>query len=276
MKTALLFDIDNTLTPPRQQLTPQMAEVIKRLRVPFHVAAGSHLEMLLGQFFEPLYGFGFRRAFDAFLSNGAIHYHCDFAGEMSIAVVSEFNIREHLGEADYRSVVEALEATLARPEFVLPPRIKIIGDRVVFRNSMINFCPIGRTGFQSEEYQRSRREFVEFDNASGYRRRLMDHLRDLLRPQMSELGLTITLGGQTSFDIGVAEQDKTVAVRKLLVEGFEQVVFIGDALYEGGNDAPLREFVMRWTAPTPCPLRVIQVDGWEDARAKLYELDFVG
>ncbi|MDQ1525332.1 MAG: hypothetical protein QOE47_3256, partial [Pyrinomonadaceae bacterium] len=86
MKTVLLLDIDNTLTPPRRPLNKEMADIVNRLNVPFHVAAGSHMKILQEQFFSPLYLFGFRQQFDAFLSNGAIHYHCDYSEKMSVEV----------------------------------------------------------------------------------------------------------------------------------------------------------------------------------------------
>ena len=40
MKKALVFDIDNTLTPPRRPLNKEMAESLKGLEVPFFLVAG--------------------------------------------------------------------------------------------------------------------------------------------------------------------------------------------------------------------------------------------
>jgi len=51
METVALFDIDNTITPPRQPITKQMVDILDRLSVPFSVAAGSHLSLLEKQFF---------------------------------------------------------------------------------------------------------------------------------------------------------------------------------------------------------------------------------
>jgi hydroxymethylpyrimidine pyrophosphatase-like HAD family hydrolase len=117
MKTALALDIDNTLTPPRQPLNETMTEALVRLGVPFFVAAGSHLSLLQDQFFRPLYDFGFRKKFDAFLSNGAVRYHCDYSHEISVGLVSEFNLREHLGDSDYRYLLKKLAETLEADRF---------------------------------------------------------------------------------------------------------------------------------------------------------------
>lgn len=276
VKTAVLLDIDNTLTPPRRQLTEPMAEILKRLCIPFHVAAGSHLALLQEQFFESLYTFGFRKQFDAFLSNGAIHYRCDYSKGMSIEMVSAFNIRDYLGDVDYNFLIEILTKTLELREFLLLPPLKVMGERIIFRGSMINFCTIGRPEQESAESRHNRDNFVKFDNTTQYRQKLMDHLKRELSSLINKRQLTITLGGQTSFDIGITTQDKTNAVRTLLQNGTKRLVFIGDALFEGGNDASIREFVKNWPSTSPCPVETVQVSSWKETIEKLYEFEFVG
>ena len=273
-KTAVLLDIDNTLTPPRQELTGQMAEVLKGLCVPFHVAAGSDIGLLQEQFFGPLYKFGFRGRFDAFLTNGAIHYRCDYSEGLSIELVSEFNIRKYLDDSDYWFMVDVLKKTLDLPRFKPLPPLRIMGKRIIDRGAMINFCPIGRLHQESADSLRNRNNFVEFDRRHGYRQEVIAHLKHELSPLINNRQLTITLGGQTSFDIGIANQDKANAVRTLLNAGIEKVVFIGDALFDGGNDSPIKEFAKNWPPPSPCPIETIQVSGWEETIEKLHELGF--
>ena len=43
MKKALVFDIDNTLTPPRRAIEKEMADILKKLEIPFFLVAGSDL-----------------------------------------------------------------------------------------------------------------------------------------------------------------------------------------------------------------------------------------
>ena len=62
---AIVFDIDNTLTPPREPLDKDMAERLSALGRPFALAAGSDRELLMSQFFEPLHAHGYRGEFDA-------------------------------------------------------------------------------------------------------------------------------------------------------------------------------------------------------------------
>jgi phosphomannomutase len=275
VKRALLFDIDNTLTPPRQPLAEPMVKVLKNLTIPFHVTAGSHMGLLQEQFFQPLYDLGFRGSFEAFISNGGIHCHCDYSNGMSIDLVSAFNIRNHLGEANYQFLFDILNKVQTDPIFALPSTLTILGETITYREAMVNFVPMGRTLVQTREYRENRSQFVAFDRATGFREKLLQHLRETLACLIESHQLTITLGGETSFDISVAHKDKTNAVWTLLENGIENLIFIGDALFAGGNDAPIGDIVLNWANTTPCPLETIQVVGWQDTREKLYQRGFI-
>lgn len=262
MKTALAIDIDNTLTPPRQPITRQMVEVLGCLKVPFYVAAGSHISLLQAQFFQPLYDFGFRKQFDAFVSNGAIRYHCNYSKRMSIKLISEFNIRNYLGEDSYTILSKILNETLNKEQFQLPRSLIVRDNRIVDRVSMINLCPIGRMEQEDPNARKNRDDFINFDHSTGYRKKVLGHLNRELAFLIHEKQLHITLGGQTSFDIGIIGEDKTKPVRSLLKDGFERVVFIGDALFEGGNDAAINEFIKSWPSDSMCPVEAIQINSW--------------
>ena len=56
--------------------------------------------------------------------------------------------------------------------------------------------------------------------------------------------MAVRIGGSTSIDITKPGIDKSFGMRKLVdFTGFkiEEMLFIGDALYPGGNDAPVRD-----------------------------------
>lgn len=270
MDIALLMDIDGTLTAPRAPLGEQMALALGKLTVPFHVAAGSHRELVEPQFLKPLHDFGFRRDFEAFLNNGASHYHCPFSDRFAVEEKDEFHFQRHLGEADYASLVATLERALAEAEFRLPPQVCVIGEQIVDRVSMLNFCPIGRpAGALTARARRNRDEFAAFDRASGYRRKMLSYLERELKDTMGSKGLLIMYGGQTSFDLVIDGQDKTKGVRTLLSMGARRVVFIGDALYEGGNDSVIIRFIEQWRGSSPCPLTAVPVESWQDTIEKL-------
>ncbi len=265
MDLALLFDVDGTLTPPRSDLEERMADALVSLTVPFHVAAGSNIELVDHQFLEPLWRFGFRGTFDAFLSNGAARYHCDFSERCDARLVESFDFASHLGAADYEELVSVLRETLTRGEFALPPSQKVVGDQIVNRTAMLNFAPPGRPeGRLSPEAQEARKQFIEFDRSTGYRARVLEHLKQRLGGLIETKKLGIMLGGQTSFDLVIEGQDKTNAVRTLLKEKVKHLVFVGDALFPGGNDSPIADFVASWRGPGPCPVEAVPVEGVDD------------
>jgi phosphomannomutase len=57
-------------------------------------------------------------------------------------------------------------------------------------------------------------------------------------------GFSVRLGGTTSIDITKPGIDKAYGIRKLrdtLGIGIDEMIFIGDALFPGGNDYPAKE-----------------------------------
>jgi hydroxymethylpyrimidine pyrophosphatase-like HAD family hydrolase len=259
MKRAVVFDIDNTLTKAREALDASMARRLGELGRPFALAAGSDRELLMSQFFEPLHAHGFRGEFDAFLCNGALRYRCRCASELTLTLVDEFSLRSHLGDESFRVLNQLLGDLLEEPDFALPRELNVVGERLIDRQGMINVAPSGRErGALSPAGRKSRDQFVAFDTKTGYRVRLMPALRKALDQVLPGNDLHVSLGGQTSFDVVVRGRDKSFAVRTLLEEGMQHVTYVGDALFPGGNDAAVVDFVLAWPHGK-CPVDVVQV-----------------
>ena len=121
-----------------------MADRLRALKVPFHLAAGSNLSLVEEQFLLPAYAFGIRRTLDAFVCNGSDRYRCLLGDRYAVHPLRRFDLQGHLGAADYQGLIELLHRTLALPEFQLPDPTLILGERVLDRGSMINLAPIGR------------------------------------------------------------------------------------------------------------------------------------
>jgi hydroxymethylpyrimidine pyrophosphatase-like HAD family hydrolase len=263
MRAAIVFDIDNTLTPPREALDRDMAERLGALRRPFALAAGSDLGLLMSQFFEPLHAYGYKGEFDAFICNGASRYRCRSANELEVSPVDEFSLLGHLGPERFAALLQLLEEIWKDPRFALPESVRIVGPRLIDRQAMINIAPSGRErGALSAEARASREQFVAFDEQTGYRARVMPLLRAALDQRLPGNDLLLTLGGQTSFDLVVRGRDKSFAVRSLLAEGHDHVTYVGDALFPGGNDAAVSEFVAATWPKGDGPVDVIQVSDY--------------
>jgi phosphomannomutase len=268
--TVLLFDVDNTLTPPRRPLRPEMAAALMALPYRFHVAAGSNLALVAEQLLTPLHEFGFRGTFDAFVCNGADRHRCQIGTTVSTECLRHFDFARHVGLEDLTTLLGTLKGVLVSPDFALPDGIPIVGEQIIDRGSMINLAPIGRPDRMDAVAFRSRQLFVAFDEATGFRRRMLDRLRAVLGPILRRRSLRITLGGETSFDIVAAGNDKSYPLNTLLSEGAHRVTYFGDALFEGGNDAVVLDFAAAQGATGP--VSAISVGGWEDTLAHLQRL----
>ena len=278
MTSAIVFDIDNTLTPPREALDAEMARRLGALRRPFALAAGSDRELLMSQFFEPLHAYGYRGEFDAFICNGASRYRCSSGQTLSVTPIDEFSLVDHLGPPGFKALLGLLGELLEDPRFALPSSVSVLGERIIDRGAMINLAPSGRAkGALSALARKSRDEFVAYDAQTGYRAKVFPALRQLIDARLPGNDLRVTLGGQTSFDIVVQGRDKSFAVRSLLDGGMQHVTYVGDALFPGGNDAAVSDFVAAWPGGS-CPVEVIQVrdhlhtaellDAWARADAR--------
>jgi len=240
-----------------------MARVLVNLGAPFAVAAGSNRALVEDQFLKPLWESGFRRDFDAFFSNGSSHQRCHFSRAYEIELINESDFESELGSESFAYLIATLKNSLQTEGLRLPIEQKIVGNQITNRGSMINFSPPGReVGRISEEGRASRAQFVEFDRAVGYRDRLRQHLNHELKELMANKGLQVLIGGQTSFDIVIHGMDKTNAIRVMLQQGADRVVFFGDALFNGGNDSPVWNYVEAWSGPGECPVEAIPVEDW--------------
>ncbi|GIW43235.1 MAG: haloacid dehalogenase [Candidatus Binatia bacterium] len=270
---AIVFDVDNTLTPPRAPLSPEMGRALAALAAPFHLAAGSDLRLVSEQLLEPLARLGFQGSFDAFVCNGADRYRCVVqAGRVHAEPRFRFVLRDYLGAARFAMLWEAIERVLDEPEFALPGgTIEIVGPRLIDRGSMINVVPMGRPEKMDAAAYAQREAFVAFDRETGYRRRLLERLRQTISPWSENQGLRVSLGGQTSFDVVVEGYDKRFPLRTLLAEGVERVLYFGDALHPEGNDRAVVEFIAAWPGSEPCPVEAVAVGSWQDTLHQLEE-----
>lgn len=276
MKNALVFDIDNTLTPPRRALKQEMADILKGLEIPFFLVAGSDLPLIKDQFIKPLHEFGFRSEFDAFLCNGATRYRCKFSDTFSIDTIRDFDFQNYLGDDNFKFMLSVIEQTLKMKEFLLPPPMIVLGKQITFRHSMVNVAPIGRPeGQLTAEAYKNRDALVEYDNKTGFRRKMLAHLNDKLAKLRDEKKLFISLGGETSFDIVIEGNDKSYAIHTLLNEGFEKLLFFGDALFEGGNDEAILHYINKWPKDKHCPVQAIPVSNWKETIEHLNKMGLI-
>ena len=121
-------------------------------------------------------------------------------------------------------IITALDKAIGIADFKVD---KIWGEQMEDRGSQITFSALGQQA-PLEEKEKWDPDFTE--------RKKMKAILDTLIPEFS-----VRIGGSTSVDITKPGIDKAYGIRKLrdrLDISLKEMIFIGDALYVGGNDYP--------------------------------------
>ena len=221
MKKLIVFDLDGTLAPSKSSLAPQTAGLLRDLLEVVKVAVisggawtqfeeqlltdlpqSSHLENLS---LLPTCGTKFFR----YNGNWEELYSEDLTAE------EKRKIRDSLdkatGEAGYRAE-------------------KVWGDVIEDRGSQVTYSALGQQAPLAEK--------EEWDPDFAKRKKIAAILETLI-PEFS-----IRIGGATSIDVTRPGIDKAYGIKKLretLHLSLKEIVYIGDALFPGGNDYPAEE-----------------------------------
>ncbi|EFO16787.1 eukaryotic phosphomannomutase [Loa loa] len=215
--TILLFDVDGTLTFPRQKMDRAMSDFMMEVHkaIPLAVVSGSDLPKVVEQLGESLKDV--LSCFDyIFSENGLV----SVSKEATFPVQS---IKHHLGE---RQLKELINFTLREFSAIDLPVKR--GNFIEFRNGMLNLSPIGRSCTQEERLQ-----FVAYDKEHSIRQKFVKKLQDFTEGW----DLNIRIGGQISVDVFPYGWDKTYCLQFL--NDFHTIHFFGDKTAPGGNDYDL-------------------------------------
>ena len=107
---------------------------------------------------------------------------------------------------------------------------KTWGEVIEDRGSQITFSALGQEAPLEEKKQ--------WDPDFAKRKKMKESLDQLIP------GFSVRLGGTTSIDVTKPGIDKAYGIRKLrdmLGIGIDEMIFVGDALFPGGNDYPAKE-----------------------------------
>ncbi|XP_072932340.1 phosphomannomutase [Epargyreus clarus] len=210
-----LFDVDGTLTKPRQKIANDLKDFLLnevKPRVAIGLVSGSDYPKIV----EQMTGEEITNEFDyVFCENGVMHYR---QGELK----STQSILNYIGEQTLQKVINFALGYMSKLE--LPAKR---GNFVEFRSSMINICPVGRSCSQSE-----RDEFSRFDIEHKVRAKFVEALQN----EFQGSKLTFALGGQISVDVFPTGWDKTYCLEHVADENFSEIRFFGDKTTPGGND----------------------------------------
>jgi phosphomannomutase len=215
MKKLILFDIDGTLTVPRNKISSDMVNELKRLEIIENLelgfVGGSDLSKQIEQIgTENMNIFTWK-----FSENGLYSFYKD-------EVIHKKSIIDYLGEDKYQKLINVILEILS--ETIIPVKR---GNFIELRNGLINISPIGRSCSQEE-----RESFYNYDLENNIRERIIDKIKALY--EWSD-ELTFSIGGQISVDIFPKGWDKTYALQ-FVEHKYDKIYFFGDKTMKGGND----------------------------------------
>lgn len=217
-KRICLFDVDGTLTKPRQNIEPWLAEFLLLLRqkMPVALVGGSDIGKIVEQmgsnFGEVVNKFDY-----IFAENGLMAFK-------NGKLFATKTIQEHIGEEKLQKFINFCLEYMSK--IVLPVKRGVF---IEFRNGMLNVSPIGRSCSQTE-----REEFVKIDEERKIRETFVENMRKNF--PFNEYGLQFSIGGQISIDVFPIGWDKTYCLQYLEKDGFSEIHFFGDKTMKGGND----------------------------------------
>jgi len=214
--TICLFDIDGTLTQPRQKIKQDMEDCLQRLnrKVVVGLVGGSDLTKISEQM-DLLDQRVIDRYEYVFSENGLVAHR-------NSLLISKESIVNYMGEDRLQTFINFSLNALSK---LTLPRKR--GTFIEFRSGLINICPVGRSCSQEE-----RDEFSQYDKENGIR----ENLVRMFRENFEDYGLCFVIGGQISIDVFPAGWDKRYCLQHLEKAGFKTIHFFGDKTSPGGND----------------------------------------
>ncbi|PAX08740.1 HAD-IIB family hydrolase [Sphingomonas lenta] len=220
MKQLVAFDLDGTLALSKQPLQPDMGEALADLLGVAHVAviSGGDWPQFDKQVASRLPERADRTRLWLMPTTGTKLYTFTQGGGWSPVYAELFT------DEQKRKILDAFDASLEATGFV--PE-QTWGERIEDRGSQITFSALGQQApLEAKEH---------WDPDFAKRKVIQADLRQRLP------GLSINMGGATSIDITQEGVDKAYGLKKLRDASgipLDAMMFIGDAIFPGGNDYP--------------------------------------
>ena len=222
MKELVAFDLDGTLAESKQPLKESMGEALADLLGVAHVAviSGGDWPQFNKQVASRLPAHADLSRLWLMPTTGTkLYTHKGDAWETVYAELFDEETKDKI----LKAFDEALEATGFKPE-------KTWGERIEDRGSQITFSALGQEApLEAKE---------KWDPDFAKRKVIQADLQKRLP------GLSINMGGSTSIDITREGVDKAYGLKKLRDHSgiaLDKMMFIGDAIFPGGNDYPAKQ-----------------------------------
>jgi phosphomannomutase len=221
VKKLVVFDLDGTLAPSKSSLDAEMSSLLHDLLSVVKVAVISGGAWL--QFEKQVLS---HLPQDERLARLSILPTCgtqffQYTGEWKRLYAEDFTVDEK------EKIVSSLNKAVGTAGF---PVERTWGETIEDRGSQITYSALGQ--------QAPLEEKDKWDSDFAKRKKIKAIL-DTLIPEFS-----VRLGGSTSIDVTKPGIDKAYGIRKLrdiLGISVKEMIYVGDALFPGGNDYPAEQ-----------------------------------
>ncbi|MCX6170242.1 MAG: HAD-IIB family hydrolase [Ignavibacteriales bacterium] len=221
MKKLIVYDLDGTLAESKSSLDKEMSSLLHDLLgiVKVAVISGGGWPQFEKQLLSNL-------PQDEHLKNLSLLPTCGtkffkYTGEWEKIYSEDFTADER------KKIIDAFKKSLEEAGFKVE---KVWGEIIEDRGSQITYSALGQ--------QAPLEEKKKWDPDFTKRKKI----KSILDPLIS--GFSVRMGGATSIDVTKPGIDKAYGIGKLrdiLGISIKEMIFIGDALFPGGNDYPAEE-----------------------------------
>lgn len=244
MKKLIAFDLDGTLAESKSPLEDRMAELLGQLLEKYKVCiiSGGRYEQFQKQVLANLHVDGSLLANLHLMPTSGTKYivHEGKQGDWK-QVYSE-----DIPDKDKQRITDAINQAVDHYGY---REKKVYGETIEDRGSQITFSALGQD-IVSELGPEGVRLKEEWDADNSKKENLRSFVADIIEDY------EVRAGGVTSIDITLPGVDKAYGMRKLtehLSLENKDILFVGDRIFEGGNDYPVKAM----------GIDTIAVDGWQ-------------
>ena len=221
MKKLVVFDLDGTLAESKSSLDAEMSKLLHDLLrvVKVAVISGGDWPQFEKQVLSHL-------PHDQGLANLSLLPTCGtkffrYSGDWKKIYSEDFTADEK------KKIIDSLNKAFQAAGFKVE---KVWGEVIEDRGSQITLSALGQQAPLAEK--------IKWDSDFAKRKKIKAILDPLIP------GFSVRLGGATSIDVTKPGIDKAYGMRKLrdiLGISLKEMIYVGDALFRGGNDYPAEQ-----------------------------------
>jgi HAD superfamily hydrolase (TIGR01484 family) len=221
MKKLAIFDLDGTLAESKSAIDSEMAALLAGLLDLLRVAviSGGKWAQFQEQVLSHLGNSTSREKLSILPTCGTQFYRYQNGWKKLYS--------EDFTQEQKQKIITSLKKAIEQSDVKAK---KVWGEVIEDRGSQITFSALG----QEAPFEEKEKWDPDFS-----KRKKMKAIIDTMIPEFS-----VRLGGSTSIDVTKRGIDKAYGIRKLrdiLDISIDEMIFVGDAMFPGGNDHPAKE-----------------------------------